>query len=165
MRPFGCERLPRLRAVAHAEQRRSFDRIPDDLLNDVGYRLADAGVAVERGLAMIDTHLAQSPDVAYALDSKGWALYRLGRNDDALAWFDRAIAILAKDDDAREALAIGLERKGEVLWKLGHRDEARNAFAQAEKIQPANAALAETLKRLNVQARSAGATAPGTSRT
>ncbi|KWZ33220.1 tetratricopeptide repeat protein [Burkholderia anthina] len=96
---------------------------------------------------------------------QGLALYRLGRNDDALAWFDRAIAILAKDDDAREALAIGLEHKGEVLWKLGHRDEARDAFAQAEKIQPANAALAETLKRLNVQARSAGATARGTSRT
>ncbi|MPV57461.1 hypothetical protein CFB46_31080 [Burkholderia sp. HI2761] len=129
------------------------DRIPDDRLNDIGYRLADAGVEVERGLAMIDAHLAQSPNDAYALDSKGWALYRLGRNDEALAWFDRSIAIFAKDDDgdAREARATGLAHKGEVLWKLGRQDEARDAFAQAGKIQPKNAALAETLKRLMIQ--------------
>lgn len=42
--------------------------------------------------------------------------------------------------------------KGEVLWKLGRQDEARAAFAQARKIAPKNAALAETLQRLNVQA-------------
>ena len=47
---------------------------PDDRLNDTGYRLVDAGVAVDRGLAMIDAHLAKAPDDAYALDSKGWAL-------------------------------------------------------------------------------------------
>lgn len=143
------------------------DRIPDDRLNDLGYRLADAGVAVERGLAMIDAHLAQSPDDAYALDSKGWALYRLGRNNEALTWFDRSIAIFAKDGDedkgASEAYATGLTHKGEVLWKLGRQDEARDAFAQAAKIQPKNAELEETLKRLNAQANPDGAASPGTS--
>lgn len=130
--------------------------IPDSRLNDIGYRLVDAGVEVDRGLAMIDAHLAKSPDDAYALDSKGWALYRLGRNDEALAWFDRSIAIFAKDDDgdsdARDAWATGLTHKGEVLWKLGRQDEARDAFAQARKVEPKNAELAETLKRLNVPA-------------
>ncbi len=145
------------------------DRIPDDRLNDIGYRLVDAGVEVDRGLAMIDTHLAKSPDDAYALDSKGWALYRLGRNDEALTWFDRSIAIFAKDgdddSDAREAHATGLTHKGEVLWKLGRRDEAGDAFAQARKIQPNNAELAETLKRLDVPASPDSAAAPGTSGT
>ncbi|MCW3610483.1 tetratricopeptide repeat protein [Burkholderia cenocepacia] len=140
------------------------DRIPDDRLNDIGYRLADAGVAVERGLAMIDAHLAQAPNDAYALDSKGWALYRLGRHDDALVWFDRSIAIFAKDDDsdAREARATGLAHKGEVLWKLGRQDEARDAFAQAGKLQPNNTALAETLKRLMIQIVQDGVQAPAT---
>lgn len=118
---------------------------------------------------MIDTHLAKSPDDAYALDSKGWALYRLGRNDEALTWFDRSIAIFAKDgdddSDAREAHATGLTHKGEVLWKLGRRDEAGDAFAQARKIQPNNAELAETLKRLDVPASPDRAAAPGTSGT
>ncbi|WP_419690209.1 tetratricopeptide repeat protein [Burkholderia theae] len=140
--------------------------IPDERRNDIGYRLADAGIAVDRGLAMIDAHLAESPDDAYALDSKGWALYRLGRNDEALTWFDRSIAIFAKnsddDSDAREAYATGLTHKGEVLWKLGRQDEARNAFAQAAKIQPKNAELAEALKRLEIQVGQDGAKAPGT---
>ncbi|WP_260432605.1 tetratricopeptide repeat protein [Burkholderia sp. Bp9140] len=139
--------------------------ISGDRLNDIGYRLVDAGIEVDRGLAMIDAHLAKSPDDAYALDSKGWALYRLGRNDEALAWFDRSIAIFAKDDDGdtREAWATGLTHKGEVLWKLGRQDEARAAFAQARRIQPNNAELAETLQRLNVQAKpdDAGASASG----
>ncbi|VWC21865.1 TPR domain-containing protein [Burkholderia lata] len=142
------------------------DRIPDDRLNDIGYRLADAGVAVERGLAMIDAHLAESPDDAYALDSKGWALYRLGRNDEALTWFDRSIAIFAKDSgtdqDASEAYATGLTHKGEVLWKLGRQDEARDTFAQARKVQPKNDELAETLKRLAIQIGQDGTKAPGT---
>lgn len=142
------------------------DRIPDDRLNDIGYRLADAGVAVERGLAMIDAHLADSPGDAYALDSKGWALYRLGRNDEALTWFDRSIASFAKDGDkdkdANEAHAIGLTHKGEVLWKLGRLDEARDAFAQARKVQPKNEELAETLKRLSIQIGQDGTKAPDT---
>lgn len=140
--------------------------IPDDRLNDIGYRLVDAGVEVDRGLAMIDAHLAKSPDDAYALDSKGWALYRLGRNDEALAWFDRSIAIFAKngndDSDTREAYATGLTHRGEVLWKLGRQDEARAAFAQARKIQPKNAELEETAKRLEIQIGQDGAKAPGT---
>ncbi|NTX31194.1 tetratricopeptide repeat protein [Burkholderia pyrrocinia] len=142
--------------------------IPDDRLNDIGYRLADAGIAVDRGLAMIDAHLAKSPDDAYALDSKGWALYRLDRNDEALTWFDRSIAIFAKDggddSDAREAYATGLTHKGEVLWKLGRQDDARDAFAQARKIQPKNAELAETLKRLEIQVGQDGTKAPVTAK-
>ena len=117
-------------------------------------------------MAMIDARLAKSPDDAYALDSQGWALYRLGRNDDALTWFDRSIAIFAKDGDidkdAREAYASGLTHKGEVLWKLARRDEAREAFAQARQVQPENADLAETLKRLAIPLGQDGAKAPGT---
>ena len=116
-------------------------------------------------LAMIDAHLAESPDDAYALDSKGWALYRLGRNDEALMWFDRSIAIFAKsgdtDKDASEAHATGLTHKGEV-WKLGRQDEAREVFAQARKTQPKNDELAETLKRLAIRIGQDDTQAPGT---
>ncbi|KER66014.1 hypothetical protein HR51_40875 [Burkholderia cepacia] len=138
----------------------------DRMLNSVGYDLVNAGLKIDRAMAMIDAHLATSPNDAYALDSKGWALYRLGRNDDALTWFDRSIAIFAKDDDrdkgAREAYASGLTHKGEVLWKLGREDAARDAFAQARKVQPENTDLAETLKRLAIPLGQDGAKAPGT---
>ncbi|RQV10217.1 tetratricopeptide repeat protein [Burkholderia cenocepacia] len=140
--------------------------ISDDHLNDVGYRLVDAGVEVERGLAMIDAYLAKQPADAYALDSKGWALYRVGRHDEALMWFDRSIATFATDGDeasaAREAHATALAHKGEVLWKLGRQDEARDAFAQAGKIQPESTELAQTLKRLMIGNGQDGTNAPST---
>ncbi|AKM44396.1 hypothetical protein NL30_31065 [Burkholderia contaminans] len=135
-----------------------------DVLNSVGYDLANAGLKIDRAMAMIDAHLEQSPNDPYALDSKGWALYRLGRNDDALAWFDRSIAIFAKDGDtdkdARGAHATGLTHKGEVLWKLGREHDARDAFAQARKVQPENPDLEETLKRLAIPLGQDDATAP-----
>ncbi|WP_334052381.1 hypothetical protein [Burkholderia cepacia] len=62
-----------------------------DLLNGIGYNLVNAGLKIDRAMALIDARLAQSPDAPYALDSKGWTLHRLGRDDEALTWFDRPI--------------------------------------------------------------------------
>ncbi|NTX25313.1 hypothetical protein [Burkholderia cepacia] len=62
-----------------------------DLLNGIGYDLVNAGRKIDREMAMIDARLAQSLDDPYALDSKGWTLHRLGRDDEALTWFDRPI--------------------------------------------------------------------------
>ena len=132
--------------------------VPEDRLNSYGYELADAGVRVERGLSMIEAYLAKHPDDPFALDSKGWALYRLGRNDEALTWFDRSIAVFAQpgadyeasDEAVREARAEGLAHKGEVLWKLGRADEAQDCFKQGLAISPQNDVLKATLARLAV---------------
>ncbi|WP_244099938.1 tetratricopeptide repeat protein [Burkholderia anthina] len=77
----------------------------------------------------------------------------------------RRLRRTARGSDARDAWATGLTHKGEVLWKLGRQDEAREVFAQARKVAPKNAELAETLKRLNVQAGPERAAAGGTSGT
>jgi len=132
--------------------------VPEDQLNSVGYELADAGVRVERGLSMIETYLVKHPDNPFALDSKGWALYRLGRNEEALTWFDRSIAVFAQpdgtyeasEDAVREARAEGLAHKGEVLWKLGRTDEAQACFKQGLIISPQSDVLKATLARLAV---------------
>ncbi|NMV40936.1 tetratricopeptide repeat protein [Ralstonia insidiosa] len=132
--------------------------VPDDKLNGYGYDLADAGLRVERGLSMIEAYLAQHPDDPFALDSKGWALYRLGHNEEALTWLDRSIAIFnqpdgsygVSDDAVRDARAEGLAHKGEVLWGLGRTDEAQEAFKQGLAIWPKSDALQATLARLAV---------------
>ncbi|CAJ0821397.1 tetratricopeptide repeat protein [Ralstonia flaminis] len=132
--------------------------VPDDKLNSYGYELADAGLRVERGLSMIETYLAQHPDDPFALDSRGWALYRLGRNEEALSAFDRSIAVFNQpngdygisDDLVREARAEGLAHKGEVLWKLGRTDEAQEVFKQGLDIWPKSDVLKATLARLAV---------------
>jgi Tfp pilus assembly protein PilF len=130
--------------------------VQEDDLNNDGYKLVDAGVQVEHGLSMIDTYLAKYPDNPFALDSKGWALYRLGRNDEALTWLDRSIAAFmqrdgdneASDEAVREARAVGLAHKGEVLWMLGREDEARDCFRQGLAMSPQNDVLTATLARL-----------------
>jgi hypothetical protein len=53
---------------------------------------AGPGWMLERGMGYIDAALAQAPDDPHILDSKGWGLFRLGRGEQALAYFERAIA-------------------------------------------------------------------------
>ena len=97
-------------------------------------------------------------DPAANAKARRLALYRLGRNDEALTWFDRSIAVFtqpdgdyeASDDAVREARAEGLAHKGEVLWKLGRADEAHDCFKQGLAISPQNDVLKATLARLAV---------------
>jgi len=153
------------RNVARIDLALDLRPVPEDKLNSYGYELVDAGLRIERGLSMIEAYLAKRPDDPFALDSKGWALYRLGRNDEALTWFDRSIAVFtqpggdyeATDDAVREARAEGLAHKGEVLWKLGRTDEALDSFRQGLAILPQSDVLKATLARLAVTLPTAGA--------
>lgn len=146
------------RNLEHIDFALNLRPLPDDKLNGYGYDLVDAGLRVERGLSMIEAYLDKNTDDPFALDSKGWALYRLGRNEEALTWFDRSIAIFnqpdgsygVSDDVVRDARAEGLAHKGEVLWKLGRTDEAQEAFKQGLAILPTSEALKATLARLAV---------------
>lgn len=120
-------------------------------LNGVGYDLVDANWEVERGLGYIDEALAASPDDANILDSKGWGLFRLGKSEQALEYFERSIAAFDKAEGGDSAArAEGLAHKGEVLWQLGRRDEARQAFAAAKEMSADDKTLPETLQRLNI---------------
>jgi Flp pilus assembly protein TadD len=66
-------------------------------------------------------------------------LYRLGRNDEALAELRRAFA-LQKDAEIGAHL-------GEVLWVTGHKDEARRYFEEARKLDPDNRSLKRALEK------------------
>ena len=57
--------------------------------------------------------LAAEPDVPGFLDSRGLALLRLGRLDDAIADYDRALATAPHMPSSLFGRAIALARKGE----------------------------------------------------
>jgi tetratricopeptide (TPR) repeat protein len=103
---------------AEAAFRKALEIHPDDAtaLNDLGYMNADRGVRVEEALQLIDKALALKPGEASFLDSRGWALNRLGRLDEAEASVRQA---LAKRDNA----AIR-DHLGDILAKRGHGSEA-----------------------------------------
>ncbi|HBO46356.1 MAG TPA: hypothetical protein DD670_21000 [Planctomycetaceae bacterium] len=101
------------------------DEFPDDAsaMNDLGYLWANAGVHLERALAMTRRAVEAEPDNAAYRDSLGWALYRLGRLQESVVVLQEA-ADLLPDGEV-------LEHLGEVHLKSGESDRAAAAWRKA----------------------------------
>lgn len=115
---------------------------PDNpqVLNALGYTLADRTDRHDEALAMIEKALAAQPDDAAFVDSMGWVQYRLGHLDKALEYLRRAYA-LSEDGEIAAHLA-------EVLWVKGERSEAETLWREALKRWPDNKPLLESVRRL-----------------
>jgi tetratricopeptide (TPR) repeat protein len=115
---------------------------PDDVdaRNALGYTLADAGRDLPEATQLIEAARAAKPHDPAIADSWGWLQYRLGHLDEAARTLRQAWDSV-KDAD------VGVHL-GEVLWKLGRRQDAQKIFEQVRKLDPHNAALAETVQRL-----------------
>ena len=111
-------------------------------LNALGYTLADRTHRYQEALELIDRARTAEPDNAAIVDSYGWVLYRLGRNEEALVELRRAWGLL-KDPE------IGAH-VGEVLWVLGRREEAIRYFEESRRIEPDNRSLLRALEKLQV---------------
>ena len=134
----------RLNKVDEAEARltKLVELKPDDAqaLNALGYTLVDRTQRTTEGFALIEKAHKLSPADPFIMDSMGWALYRLGRLDEAESYLKRA---LAERPDAEIAAHLG-----EVLWAKGDRDSARAVWKAQLESNPDNAVLKETVKRL-----------------
>lgn len=80
-------------------------------LNYLGYMLADRGVRLLEALDLIQQALAVEPDNPHYLDSLGWALYRLGRLEEAEAPLRRAAAALVDSSVVQDHLGDLLARR------------------------------------------------------
>src|SRR3989441_1021028 len=89
---------------------------------------------------LIEHALQLAPDDSFIVDSMGWVLYRMGNLKDALGYLRRAFA---GRPDAEIAAHLG-----EVLWALGERDEAERVWNDANRANPDNETLVNTIKRL-----------------
>jgi tetratricopeptide (TPR) repeat protein len=115
---------------------------PDDpqALNALGYTLVDRTSRTQEGFDLIEKAHKLSPTDPFIQDSLGWALYRLGRLQEAETWLRRA---LSQRPDAEIAAHLG-----EVLWAKGERDSARAVWQPQLETHPDNAVLKETVRRL-----------------
>ena len=116
---------------------------PDDAqaLNALGYTLVDRTSRTQEGYELIEKAHKLSPADPFIMDSMGWALYRLGRLQEAETFLRRA---LAERPDAEIAAHLG-----EVLWAKGDRDMARAIWQPQLESNPDNAVLRETVRRLS----------------
>lgn len=108
--------------------------------NALGYTLADRNQRLPEALALIENAHKLAPEDPFILDSLGWVLHRMGRNEDALGHLQRSFELRP---DAEIAAHLG-----EVLWLLGRQSEARKLWADALRDHPKNEVLQGTVKRL-----------------
>jgi tetratricopeptide (TPR) repeat protein len=109
--------------------------------NALGYTLVDRTRQHREGLQLIEQALAQTPDNGAVLDSMGWALHRVGRNDDALTYLEHA---KRRINDPEVDLHLG-----EVLLALDRKQDARDVWTRATERYPDNAELKQRLQKLD----------------
>jgi tetratricopeptide (TPR) repeat protein len=95
---------------------------PLDLLAE-GQKCLDANVPL-KALEYFDSFLAAQPNRADAMVKRAEALEKLGRDEEALAGYNRAIAV-------DNSLVIAHLHKGGLLNRLRRYDEALNCYEQA----------------------------------
>lgn len=109
-------------------------------LNALGYTLVDRTRHHREGHELIEQALQQTPDNGAVLDSMGWALHRLERDEEALKYLEHARRRIS--DPEVEA------HIGAVLMALGREDEARDTLMRAIERYPDNDKLKERLQDL-----------------
>jgi tetratricopeptide (TPR) repeat protein len=104
------------------------DEFPEDVgaLNDLGYLWADQNKHLQRALEMTRRAVDAEPDNIAYRDSLGWALYRLGRYEEAVKELEKATS--GEDPDA-----VILDHLGDAYLKLGDREKAISVWQQAVK--------------------------------
>ncbi len=130
------EAIADLRALSAGEPENA------DWLNALGYTLVDRTDAYEEGLTLIQKAIALNPNSAAIQDSLGWALHRLGRDEEALPLLKLAFA-LQRDAEVAAHLAS-------VLDALGQHEEARSILRLAHEMDPDSRALQRVLDALSV---------------
>jgi tetratricopeptide (TPR) repeat protein len=108
--------------------------------NALGYTLVDRTRNQREGLKLIEEALTVTPDSGAVLDSMGWALHRMKRDDEALKYLEHA---RRRINDPEVELHVS-----EVLLALGRKDEALAALKEAQARYPDHAELKKRLQSL-----------------
>ncbi len=135
------ERAGRVRDSVQAFEQMLRERPSDpNLMNALGYTLADHGMQLSKAESLIRKSLAATPDNPAVLDSLGWVRLRRGDAPSALPLLERAYTISRDPEIAAHW--------GEALWASGRKLEARKVWADALAHDPDSQALKDTVHRL-----------------
>lgn len=150
---------PQPEAIESAE--RALELSPDDpqMLNMVGYLLADNNVELDRAqdyiaraLRLASDQKEDSPELTSEIeDSYGWVLYRQGKYADAVSALTQAIEDIPENSLPPDALTVYYYHLGAANHKAGNPDAALRALRMAlqydKDYAPAKAELAALLPR------------------
>jgi hypothetical protein len=100
----------------------------------MAYMRALAGKDLEQALIEIDTAIKTAENESF-LDTKGWVLHRMGRNEEALVVMDKSLAKLTEAWSANPKLERCLVR----IEELQAQPAAEPANAEPSNAEPSNA--------------------------
>lgn len=120
--------------LAEPNFRKALELNPDQpqVLNYLGYSWVDMNINLDEGLEMIRKAVSIKPDDGYIVDSLGWAYFRLGQYDDAVAELERAAELRAGDATINDHL-------GDAYWRVGRKLEATFQWNRALGLKPEEA--------------------------
>ena len=111
-----------------------------DALNYLGYSYADRGMNIDEAVTLTQRAVALKPNNGYYIDSLGWALFKMGRIQEALAEIKRA-AELVKNDP------VIFEHMGEIYLLQNDRDKAKQAWLRSIELNPGNGKLKDRFQK------------------
>jgi tetratricopeptide (TPR) repeat protein len=117
---------------AEADFLKALELNPDQpaVLNYLGYSWIDQDMNLEPALEMIEKAVAAQPQDGYIVDSLGWAFYKLGRIDEAVATLEQAVLLRPNDAEINDHL-------GDAYWTAGRKLEAKfqwNVAASVDEV-------------------------------
>ncbi|NLX96832.1 MAG: tetratricopeptide repeat protein [Rhodopirellula sp.] len=114
-------------ALAEERLEQILDEFPDDVgaMNDLGYLWVDQNKNLHRAHRMIRAAVDEEPENAAYRDSLGWALYRLGRFDEAVLELEKAVAI--------DPEPMILDHLGDAYCSLQRMEKAADAWRKAQE--------------------------------
>lgn len=108
-------------------------------LNALGYTLANKTNRLEEAFILIKAALSLKPENPMILDSMGWVLFKLNKQEEALILLLKAFQTFPDSEVAAHL--------GEVLWALDKKDEAQTIWTQSLQKDPTNEVLLDTKSR------------------
>lgn len=117
--------------LAEADFLRALELRPDQplVLNYLGYSWIEKGLNIDKARKMVERAVASRPNDGYVVDSLGWALYKLGRYEEAVKHLERAVELRPQDPTINDHL-------GDVFWRVGRQIEARFQWRHALTFKP-----------------------------
>lgn len=127
---------------AEADLQEALRLEPDqpDVLNYLGYSWLIKGQHVAKATDMIEKAMAARPQDAHIIDSMGWAMYHLGRYEEALEYMEEAVDLTPRDPVVNDHL-------GDIYWRLGYKLQAKYQWERALLFEPEEPGQADELKK------------------
>jgi tetratricopeptide (TPR) repeat protein len=90
---------------------KALENNPTDMwiVNELAIEYADQEIKLDEALIMIERALAYQPENSIFMDTKGWILFKMGRNQEAKLELEKSLALNPECKDAKEHYRLMIE--------------------------------------------------------